>query len=526
MSFLTKAASLWGRTRKAPELLTSVVEHDAIDEYVHGDLLAQAERYREVMTRTEVERDGQKVEVAWAPDTWADVFNVQHNVNPDARLHDSEQVRPSHRLSHEILGHYVETDDFRKSKPHTMLDRTTAGLVAMAAVEVLNEELVDGALKEQAEQAQHAAEHEQAMLDAQDMLDHLRKGAAEQGFASDEQKAGMKAAAQAKADARRALEAIVAEMDAQAGAIDGAAAEAIARASAEAKDMAQVWTSIAGTQPGQRTQVSPDKALELALRWKDGSTMQRIAIKAGRITRDMKGERRRNIRGGRDERIGIKTGNDLSLLVSTQLVRLAKPELRPGFFKNYVDRSLLIHDTQSDEEAGRGPVVIVIDVSGTMGGRNIERNEWAKAVMMALIALAQRDGRSVYVIAFDSEVQAEWEFGRTPDLVKLTDAASFFTGGGTDIHAALAHGARFIERHDKFSKADMVLITDGKSPWKANTDALRDGLREKGVMTHGVSIGMPIAGNVWMTDFCDTAVEVTDLDGPNDATTHLALVTV
>lgn len=526
MSFLTRAKDLWGQTRKAPQLLTSVVEHDTIDEYVHKDLLNQAAGYRDVMTNTEVtDADGNTTTVEWAPDTWGDIFNVQHNVQPNAVMHDLDKVRPSHRLSHEIMGHYVETEDFHKSKPHTMLDRTTAGLVSMAAVEVLNEELVNGALKEQAEQAQHAAEIEQQMIDAQDMLDHLRERAAEQGFASDEQKAGMKAAAQDKADARHALETIVKEMDAAAPLIDAAAREIIAKAAGEGAEMGQVWTAVAGTQPGAAQVISPDKALELALRWKDGDTMQRIAIKAGRVLRDMKGERRRNIKGGREERIGIKTGNDLSLLVSSQLVRLSDERLRPGFFKNYVDRSLLIHDTQSEEDAGHGPVVVLIDVSGTMGGRNAERNEWAKAVMMALVALAQRDGRAVYVIAFDSEVQAEWEFGRKPDLETLTDAASFFTGGGTNIHAALARGAELIDRHEKFSKADMVLVTDGQSQWREDTDALRDHLRERGVMTHGVSIGMPATNN-WMTEFCDTAVEVTDLDGPNEATTHLALATI
>lgn len=529
MTLRTTMKGLFGRTRKLPEQTTSVVRHEAIDDYVFDDLKRQAAGFREKVTSkpTLPQPDGSEAEFDIAPDAWADVFRAHHNSVPHVRLSDTNEILPSHRIIRDVMEEYVETPDFTKLKPVTSSDRTTSGLATMTAIDVLVDELRNGALREHAERAQEMADQEQRIAQAQAAADALRDQLKAKGHANEQDKNALRELAEAKADARQQLGAMMDEQEQGIPAMHAAAAEAVGRASEQANEAGQAWSAFvqaAGHEPGNPVRVPPEKALELAMRWRDLQTLRNISLIAGRVVRDSKAERRRNITGGREQKVDIRTGNDLGLLLPSEMLKLAHPDLRPRFVKGYVDRTLLVYETQSDEEAGLGPVIFLKDVSGTMGG---ERHEWATGVALALIGLAQRDSRACYALNYDSKIVGEYDFGRTPNLELLTDFACEFTGGGTRILEPMQRAEQIILQAPEFARADIVLITDGlENRFRPGPLApLRESLSEKGVFVHGVSIGLPMKGNPWM-DFCDTAVEVVNLDGPNEATRHLAMATV
>jgi uncharacterized protein with von Willebrand factor type A (vWA) domain len=534
VKMMDRARALFGRAKKAPELSRSVVEHEAIDDYVFSELNQTAMRFHEAVNRKpEVgfNDEGEPIVCDNAPDLWRDVFNTFHTQAHEVRLRDRAQVRPSNQLFHEIMEHFVEEEDTRKARTLSRGDRTIAGLTTMRSCEVLEEALKEQ-LSEHVERSEQMREQEQAMALNEAALEQLRQEAreqkAQQGAVEQATADAIAQAAQAKRDARQQLEQLIDEQDGSGMGV--AAAQAVREAAQEAADMANVWSSLPGNEPGRPSNVAPDVALDLAMKWRDSEKMTKAALMAGRMRRSAKAARRRNIKGGREERIGVERGNDLSLALPSDLTRLAHPVLKYVWARDYVMRQLPQYETQGTEEAGRGPLVILRDVSGSMGmgtGGQQGYDVWATAVCLSLLALAQRDNRAVCIVDYEAKLWTTWEFGRKPDLVKLTEMAGVAsTGGGTDGTLALHEAERIILRAPAFKKADVVLITDGADNLSDRSYAVRDRLRTKGVRIQGVSIGRALASNRFVSELSDDAFAVTDLSGPSDVTDALALGTI
>ncbi|MBI5546863.1 MAG: VWA domain-containing protein, partial [Deltaproteobacteria bacterium] len=124
---------------------------------------------------------------------------------------------------------------------------------------------------------------------------------------------------------------------------------------------------------------------------------------------------------------------------------------------------------RGDDRHGRGPVVVCVDGSGSMsGGREL----WAKAVALALLEIARRQGRKARAIVFSGPESALSEFdltrsgrlrGRSQvDLDAVIRLAECFPGGGTDFEKPL-RGALEAVREHSLQGADVVFITDGEA---------------------------------------------------------------
>jgi uncharacterized protein with von Willebrand factor type A (vWA) domain len=527
-SFLQRAhALLFDRARKAPELSTSVVEHEPIDEYVFKDLMDRGQRFRESMSDKPMipTADGGTRELELAPDLWQDAFNALHNARPNVKLTESMDVRPDHQLFREIMGYAVEEDDFRVAKSIAKGDGLTSAMCSMQMKDTLVDALANHA-QDEAEKAEQLREEIERMERAQAELDALREQGQKNGV-DDALKAAMRAAAQEKADARHKIMAAVETQETNGVDVSPDMSGAAAQAATEAKEIAESWSNLPGTGDGDNTRMDPDKALALARRWRDKDSMRNMSILVGRFERSMKAARRKNIKAGREQRVGVTTGNDLSLTLPTEFVKLRRAGTRRLFLKQFVDRQLLQYDTVGIERGGLGPQVIVLDNSGSMRaacGEGVMRFEGAAAVAMALLALAHRDRRPTYIIALRSSVVGEWAFkDRTIDLMALTDFAAREPGGGTDLTAGMVRAEAMISHYADFRKADVVLITDGADTLGSDDLAIRDRLRAKGVQIHGVTLGMP--ETQYTNEMCDTTVAVTDLSGPSAATDHLAVAT-
>jgi uncharacterized protein with von Willebrand factor type A (vWA) domain len=189
------------------------------------------------------------------------------------------------------------------------------------------------------------------------------------------------------------------------------------------------------------------------------------------------------------------------------------------FMRRFQEHSLLQYAQRGTEEAGFGPLIILRDESSSMNG---QRNIWAQAVTLALVAIARKEHRDCIVIAYASSgEQAMWKFGHRSmfDPTAIVEMASHFFNGGTDATPAIAMALRETDSME-FNKADLVLITDGEDKFRDDDIALRDKLQSRGIRTHGVTIGM--AATKYQEEMCDTLVSAYDLTGANDATSALA----
>jgi len=156
-----------------------------------------------------------------------------------------------------------------------------------------------------------------------------------------------------------------------------------------------------------------------------------------------------------------------------------------------------------NEPLGKGPLVVLLDKSGSMEG---PRDIWATAVALALLEEAQRARRVYALIGFDYHVKHEAVVRPGEPLPE--EALFTACAGGTEIAVALARGLELIRGNSgPLKKADIVLITDGGSD-TSSAARLRDDAAALRVTILGFGIGVE---REWLTPWCDTVQVVHDL---------------
>lgn len=179
-------------------------------------------------------------------------------------------------------------------------------------------------------------------------------------------------------------------------------------------------------------------------------------------------KRRTRSKHARDEVSDIERGSDLARVVPSELVKLTEPALALDFARGFAEGTLTQYRLHGCERQGRGPVVILIDSSGSMEG---EGEVWSKAVALALLQLAVADKRRCRIVQFDDGVRRVDDFvpGKVDGCMVMESMTPFF-GGGTNFEQPLATAMEAINDDVGLKQADVILITDGEAEV---TDAFR-----------------------------------------------------
>lgn len=290
----------------------------------------------------------------------------------------------------------------------------------------------------------------------------------------------------------------------------GAACEKASQAVEELRDSLEGLGQVGwGTNSGVGGELNASSIRALAGRLKTDARLRQIAMLAGRFKRIAAAKRRQKYRHGADEIADIEQGADLARLLPSEVVKLTHPKLRLAFMRTVVERSCLQYQLIGNAPLGRGPLVVLLDKSGSMDG---PRDIWATAVALALLDHAHREGRTFALLAFDYHVKHE-------SVVKpggLLPQEALFTAcaGGTEIGAAVARGLELIRQHQELRKGDLVVITDGGSD-TASAPHLRAAASMIGVSVLGVGIGVEAP---WLEPWCDEVQAITSLTSIDDST--------
>lgn len=197
---------------------------------------------------------------------------------------------------------------------------------------------------------------------------------------------------------------------------------------------------------------------EVKLAQGDMSQVERVARLAGRMYVALRGAQARKIHGVPSEVYSVEQGNDLARLLPAEQVLLTEPVLEIAALERIASRRASQYAVRGTTKVSKGPLVIALDESGSMGG---ERNEWAKAAAVALSRVATEEKRPVSVVHYStSTVIQPLPAGDTEALLKMI---RHFLGKGTAIGLALGVAVQQVrELAQKGQKgADIILVTDG-----------------------------------------------------------------
>jgi len=195
-------------------------------------------------------------------------------------------------------------------------------------------------------------------------------------------------------------------------------------------------------------------------RVRSSKMLHKICNLAGKFRRLAQAKQRQKTKHGFDELLGLKADNDLGRILPQELVALLDPVLEQDVLRRFMERQLWCRAFQGSEPVGRGPIIIVLDESGSMVG---ERNHAAKALALALAWIARQQKRWCALIAYSGDSGERilpLPLGKW-DEVALMDWLEAFIGQGSDLDVPVREMPKFYESlKAPKGKTDLIFLTD------------------------------------------------------------------
>lgn len=547
--------SLFDSRKPMRSLSSSVVKHDQFDDGVLHDISERAHKFRETLDNAPpvyptvdipqrpefdsdeahkaavdeaIERQARADELAenytgWRHDV-SDTFRAYHTWR-EPTVKDSSEIRPSREIGRRVMQSLAYSDAFSQARPYTRHSATEAALATMAFTETLRSQL-ETTFADQMRASQEASEQEDAVDDAERLLDNLRAKAQEQHDQTgqiDEDLAGQVRDGIEKV--KRAREDLQGTVDVIEQTGFPGITQAVEAAAEKADEAAGALVGLPGTGAGNATAISPDQAFELARKWRENPTMRRIAELAGRLRRDMRFARSNRVQGGREEPVDIEFGNHIPDVLPHEMMLADDPDLELEWLRRFMERSLMQTEYVGTERVGRGPVIVGVDGSGSMnadmGGAT--RNEWARSVALSLVAIAHAEKRDSAVIEYSHGGQVKtWFFpaAKPIDPHAVAECAGHFFRGGTDTTLLLREASAIIDRSHAFKKADLILVSDGEDQWGDDDRQVMASYKARGVRVQVIGVGHYLTP--YLLKVADQATTIHDLAAGREAAVELA----
>ncbi len=265
---------------------------------------------------------------------------------------------------------------------------------------------------------------------------------------------------------------------------------------------------------GQAGRLAAGQRLELGRKLARNRKIAELARMVGRFKQDALALRRKNLDRGSSELYDIERGSELARLIPAELTALHHPILFRDFKRRLLENEILQYQLLHDEQKGKGPMVVCLDLSSSMQG---DKELWGKAVTLTLMDLARRQRRLFRAVLFssgeaslkvlDMNNQRRYE----PELSKVIELAEYFPGGGTEFERPIDAAVELLG-NKKLQRGDIVIITDGEcqvSPqWLAQLNQRKDELQFK---IFGVLVDMGSNDTSTLTQFSDRVTSVKQL---------------
>ncbi len=224
----------------------------------------------------------------------------------------------------------------------------------------------------------------------------------------------------------------------------------------------------------------------------------KIAELAGRMYEHFGYHRKDQKNDDPQEATGAKTGGDIERLLPTEIALLGDEDTADHQAMKILQDNAAIMQMEGVESKFRGPLVLVVDESGSMhDGQNgwngtrafAGRNTWAKACCVALTRIAWSEDRAVVCVHFGNGTVVQ----PVPkdDYRAMFEMARHFLSGGTNFGSALSQGIREVGDLEKAGKegADILLISDGEEPDWGTHNRQIDRMDAQGIQLWTVAIG-------------------------------------
>jgi len=240
-----------------------------------------------------------------------------------------------------------------------------------------------------------------------------------------------------------------------------AAGAAVSAARAEVGELRDATLAL-GMGPGGSGSTDPRAVAELFRRVRADPALRRVCELAGRFRRVARSKQRLKVAHGLDDVVGVEPGGEVARLLPFELARLMVLELELDALRRIAERQALCRAHSAVEPVGKGPVLVVVDESGSMDGAKVHT---AKALALALAWVARHQRRWCGLVAYSGNtgerllalLPARW------DERALCDWLCAFLGGGSALDVPIDELPRmYREIGAPVGVTDLVIVTDAQ----------------------------------------------------------------
>ena len=235
----------------------------------------------------------------------------------------------------------------------------------------------------------------------------------------------------------------------------------IEQAVREGQELQDALNTLAGDQPGVGVRLSNvEEKNALANRLRNNKKLLEFARRLGAIKQAFTERKRsRPMNSAYSDIVGATMSNDVTRAFPAEIALAGTEAGRRLFALKHSQKTLLTKDFECHtKDIGRGPVVLYIDISGSMAG---ESELWSKAMAYVVVEECLKTKREAQVHLFDTAINHSAVF--KPDAADNPDFLRFmmewFTRGGTSFDQLMIDAST---RQDIDDKADILIITDGE----------------------------------------------------------------
>lgn len=365
-------------------------------------------------------------------------------------LQEENRISGEYMINYFAIKELLEDPKYKEIRSITRHDE----LSSLMGIEIFLEKLWDSIKNIQEKHKQAISDYEKAKAE---YLEAVKK-AREEGDAED---MTMQKAQKALEEAREDLKKLYSKK------VKRQVKKGINDLLKDVSDTSQTSMSWGLGNDGTFQRMSYEEKTNLLGKLKNNEKLKKIALLAGKLTEIFLEGKKAKTRKTRSHIEDITLGDDIPRVLPSEMVKFRHKAYKKYFIRQYAQKRLLQHEYGGKVKKGKGPIVAMVDCSGSMMGEN---EIYSKATCMALLDVAKRQRRSFLVVHFDSGVgPKDLKINRFSkknpyNIKEVIDMAEYFGGGGTEFEPPLKRAQIEINEEREFSKADVIMITDGCAP--------------------------------------------------------------
>lgn len=273
-----------------------------------------------------------------------------------------------------------------------------------------------------------------------------------------------------------------------------------------AKDAQETAEAVRGLLPGKGAEQDGPRA-QVVRRLYTNEAMRTMLKRAGRMMAIA--DKRNRVRSvhAREEVVDIERGGDVARILPSGLARLHHPLLRKLALREVVERTALQYRLEGKEPQGRGPIVMLLDTSGSMEGEPLL---WAQSIGAMALMVGAKEKRPCIILPFNIVARNPIDTREVATSAALQDLMKLHASGGTDFSQPLR---RAMEHLHSAPRADLLIVTDGLAECDDDTAQELQAMKDKGARVYGLTVN----GGSLTTTMQQLCTSIVDIDEESDA---------